>query len=332
VGNIIDPDDDNDGIADISDPYPLNPLNDIEVTIDSINTTVNDVQNKVDNISTQISDINTTILDRILEAEINILDYLDELNASIVDEFQNLLVSITNEVIGMNDSLSNQLTDLLNNMTIDHDALRTWLEIVLSTIDSNLTATTNLATNLRSHDDATGQDHSDIIDLINDLLAGQIESERIDELRNKLVDLAGNLSSHNQSISDDIWGVVNDIDNFEVETERRLDDINNTLNDLSKLNDIITALGALNDLLATMEDDLLESIEDKTKEEEIEERVKFLELLLLLVLILIVVNIILTFIIGTRKNSDKQDITSKQIQNQKIEEDFPPPPPPPEEI
>ena len=82
-----------------------------------------------------------------------------------------------------------------------------------------------------------------------------IKKEKIHELRTFLIDLAGNLSEHNEDIASDIMDVVADIDEFEIETDRQLALINATLEDLEKLEDIIADLEALYQSLDQAEED-----------------------------------------------------------------------------
>jgi hypothetical protein len=215
---------------------------------------------KIDDLSTQLTSVNDSLMGRVTDAETNILSEIAIVDASLSNEIQNALVSITNDIIDMNSSLSDELTTLLNTMTTEHDGLQQWLELVLGLIDSNLTTTndtlhsqldyldqsiTNFYNNLEDdigdvssdlqlHDQTTGQNHSDIIGLLGELLDGQIEKEQIDDLKTRLINLANDLSGHNQTIADDIMDVVNDIDAFEDNINQQLLDINNTLDQLAR--------------------------------------------------------------------------------------------------
>ncbi|TET92030.1 MAG: hypothetical protein E3J35_00050 [Methanomassiliicoccales archaeon] len=352
IGNSADPDDDNDGIPDISDLYPLDPLNNIGAIIDYINNTVNDIRNrvvdiqlnldsmnttltdlqndidylnqtipiKIDALSAQLSGVNDSLTSRVSSAETNILNAIAGLNASLSSDIQNLLVDITNEVGGMNASLSDQLTNLLNSMTTDNDALRTWLEIVLGYIDDNLTATndtlqtqlsnldasmTNFYNSLQSdlasvllalqsHDDSTGENHSDIKDMLNDLLAGGIGIAEIEELKTMLINIATNLSATNQSIANDVLNVANNIDSFQVDTSQRLEDINATLEDLSKLDDILGDLAALDQSLQQAEEQL--GAIEETSDEGVS-RTDMNTILLVVVLILVIISIVMNLVL-----------------------------------
>ncbi len=296
-------------------------LDELKGSIDYLNQTL---PSKIDDLSTQLSGVNDSILSSISDAEINILSDLAGVNTSLSADILNLLTTITDDISGTNASLSDQLTSLLNNMTTDNNALRTWLEMVLDAIDTNLTVTKNTLQNqlsdlnasmntfyndlnngisdislaLQSHDTNTGDNHSDIIGKLNDLLAGGIGAEGIEELKTMLINLAGNLSEHNQSIADDIMDVVADIEDFETQTSQKLDDIDNTLDDLAKLDSILTNLDELDQNLQAAQS----SIDEIPTEKEEEEGFGIVEGLLFVVIVLLVINILVTLTSGRRRN------------------------------
>lgn len=350
IGNTIDPDDDNDGIPDISDPYPLNPLNDIEATIDSINLTVNDIQDNVIDIQLDIDSMNTTIAD--LELDIGYLNQtipkkiddltlqLAGLNESIFSRITDTEVNILDHLQGLNISLADDIQNLLNNMTIDYDSLRNWLEQAIEAVDINLTETNttlhqqlnnlessiatfysslsddidDILTELQMHDQTTGENHSEIIAMLEDL-----RTLKHNDLKTKLVNLAENISKHNQSIADDIWDVINDMDTFEAETNRQLQDINRTLADLAKLEIIVNDLEALDQALDIMEDELQDSLDDISTKDEDGKRFMMIQLLLIIVIILLLVNMIITISSSLRKKHQDQHNTNQKRLEQEEE-------------
>jgi hypothetical protein len=341
IGDNADLDDDNDGILDVDDLEPFNPLNKIESKLDDINYTVNDMQNRINDLSLELAQVNDSILTRIAEAETiildnlgglnetQILDYLQGMNASLFDEIQSLLASITNDIISMNSSLSDELTTLLNTMTTDDDALRAWLEIVLKAIDSNLTAANdtlqsqlldidatintfygnlesdigNISSDLQIHDTSTGQDHSDIIDILNDLSAGGGEID-LEELKTMLTDLANNVSTYNESLAGDIEDIIDDIGEFETLTSQQMAAINSTLDDLAKWEDVLGELQELDEALNEGNQQLQDSIEDIPSEKAEEDKTDMTDTLLLLVLILLIINLLMMILGNRRKNAD----------------------------
>ncbi len=471
IGNRLDDDDDNDGILDDDDPYPLNPLNDITTTIENINDTVNDLQNivldiqtdlscmnttlgqlkggvdylnqtlplKVDDLAAQLTGVNDSILNKVLGTETNILSELADVNTSLATHIQNLLMNLTNNITGMNSSLSNQLTILLNNMTLDHEALRKWLELVLTEIDANLTATnttlhkqlgdlqkttdsyysslrenlTNVFVSLsrlegnlsQQHDTISGaikilndtiidenaltrseilgkingsiallqgldanmtihdSDIKMILDSLDDLvqiehdltrtelmqnlttilsqlrgldgnisshddevkenitvlqgLIDNLETLYISDLSDKLATLKLNLSQHDSNITRDVANIEQSLIDFQDEINDKLSAVNSTLENMAKLNDILTDLQALDQSLQTASDELETSIEEKPSKDFLEERILLVEMLLLIVLCLVVINMILTLIVARRKRSNLDNVTqTKEIESE----------------
>ncbi|UCD92596.1 MAG: hypothetical protein JSV43_01330 [Methanobacteriota archaeon] len=308
-------------------------LIDIQNDLDSMNSTLIDLRNnidylnmtvpaKIDALSLELSAVNTSLTSIVTNAETNILAYIANINASLSSDIQNLLTSITNDVADMNSSLSSQLTNLLNSMTTSNDALRTWLEAVIGQIDANLTTASNTLqtqlTNLdasmtsfynslqgdiagvlvalQSHDTTTGQNHSDIKDALDTLLAGGIGGAEILEVKNMLINLSNDLSDHNQSIADDVMGIVGSIDTFQADTGQRLQDINQTLDELAKLDEILADLDALSQALTS-------GLEQPNEEEM--SKIDMNTILLIVILILVIVSIIANLI--SRRGSAEEE-------------------------
>jgi hypothetical protein len=452
VGNMDDMDDDNDGIPDTSDPFPFNPLNDIETKIDNIqniveNLNITELTDAIDYLNltlpTQVDEL-SQLLENITDLNTtDLLEYIQGMNASLYKEIQNLLTEITsdmndmmarmvllegnlsaqhdainvtisllddlisnehaltrrdimdvlnstilllesldnnmtvhdsdiknilatidslianennltraqlmdnitdildqldvvdqnilNEINDLNTSVSVQLTDLLNNITTNQNALRTWLEIVIPALGDNIMATNStlhkqlddldtlingfyndldsdldgLISDLQTHNSSTGQDHSDIIDLLNGL-ADDVGNIDLDELKAMLLGLAQNLSQHDQAMADDIMGVISDIESFETSSQQKLDDINGTLDELVKLQNILSELEALQASLSEAEQQLQESIDEIPKEEEEKDaELGLVEMLLIIILIMLIVNIILS-LLGSRKKGPSE--------------------------
>jgi hypothetical protein len=339
IGDNADLDDDNDGILDVDDLEPFNPLNEIQSKLDYINNTVNDIQNRINDLSSKLAQVNDSILTRISDAETiilnnlgglndtQILSYLQGMNVSLFDEIQDLLAVITNDIIDMNSSLLDELTTLLNTMTTNDDALRTWLGIVLAAIDSNLTATNdtlqsqlgdldatiitfygnldsdiyNISSDLQTHDTSSGQDHSDIIAILNDISGGSGEID-LEELKTMLTDLAQNVSAYNKSLSGDIEDAIGNIEQFETQTSNQMAAINSTLDDIEKAEVILDNLQALNNTLGTQNQQLQDSIGEIPTEKAEEEKTGMTDTLLLLILILLII-ILLMMILGNRRKN-----------------------------
>ncbi|UCE38150.1 MAG: hypothetical protein JSW00_02625 [Thermoplasmata archaeon] len=329
IGNELDDDDDNDGVPDGIDPYPLNPLNEIQAALDYINTTVEDIQSRAIDLALQLSGVNDSIFGWISGSESNILDELAEINTSLASEIKTQAAGITNDIIGMNSSLSDQLNSLLNNLTTEDGAFRAWLDLVLDTIDKNLTATNDslgaqlsfldtyiagfnislqtelgdILSELQQHDQDTGQDHSEIITKLDDILSGGVGADNLNELKSILTNLSNNVSVHDQSIADDIDEVIGDIEEFELNTSQKMESIDSTLDDLAKLEDILSDLNALNRSLAAAHDQLQESVDEIPAEKGEKEEIGMTEILLIVVIVLLIVNLLVTMMRGKKEGA-----------------------------
>lgn len=339
---------------------------DIQSDLDSMNTSLGDLQDdiadlnqtlplKMDNLASQLADVNNSLLSRISDSEnnilaeiadlndTNILNFLQGMNESLTADISNLLSSITNDIIALDSSLSDKLTGLLDNITTNDDALRTWLEIVLAAIDTNLTDTkstlqdqlndldayvagfndtlrsdiSGISSTLLLHDENTGENHTEIQNMLDNLLddVGAIELE---ELKIMLTNLAENVSLYNESIAQDIEDVVDDIGYFEDEAGQRLNAINDTLDDLAKLDTLLTDLGDLDTDLQTAEDEIQASIDEIPDDKKEEEEFGMAEGLLIVVLVLLIINL-LVMLMGRGKASGAKVESLKEPETQSVE-------------
>jgi hypothetical protein len=135
-------------------------------------------------------------------------------------------------------------------------------------------------------------------------LDGQIEKEQIDDLKTRLINLANDLSSHNQTIADDIMDVVNDIDAFEDNINQQLLDINTSLDQLARLQEILDDLADLDQSLEQAEESIQDSVDDRSTRDEDEEHFFMIELFLIILFILLIANLIATIIMGKRRKGE----------------------------
>jgi predicted GH43/DUF377 family glycosyl hydrolase len=321
--------------------------------LNAINYLNQTLPTKIDDLSNQLTGVNDSLMGMVTDSETNILTELANVDTSLSNEIplsneiQNALVSITNDIIDMNTSISDELTTLLNTMTTEHDSLQQWLELVLDLIDTNLTKTNNtlhsqldyldqsitnfynnleddigdVLSDLLMHDQITGQNHTDIIGLLLDLLDGQIEKEQIEDLKTRLINLANDLSGHNQTIADDIMDVVSDIDAFEDNVNQQLNRINNTLDQLAKLEEILGDLEELDQSLEQTEENIQDSVDERSTRDEDEKRFFMIELFLIILFILLIINLTATILM--RKRKKEEDGPSRAPEREQ-----PPPPPP----
>jgi parallel beta-helix repeat protein len=332
----------NDSLGQISDV-----LDDLNQTSDTINSTLDSLNNQLANVNdslmNQLTAMETNLLNKLVSLnETNILSYLQGMNASLFTEIQSLLVSITDDVIGMNASLSDELTALLNSLTTDNNALRSWLDIVLTEVDSNINGTeivlankiddlnTNMTTfnnnvvsdlasilsSIQLHDNITDDNHTAIVGKLDDLLSGGVGEVDLSDLEGMLTDLAYNLSSSNESIANDLFGIASDISTFETKVSQDLDDIDSALQDLDNIQDVITKLNNLNSNLTTGNDQLEDKIDQIPKEKaEEEEGFGLTQILLILVLVLVLVNLLI-MLMGRKKGGGEEVIPHQREDSQ----------------
>jgi parallel beta-helix repeat protein len=323
-----------------------NSLDQIRDTLDQLNLTSDAMNGTLDSLANQLSAMETNILDKLLSLnETNILSYLQGMNASLFSEIQGLLASITDDIIGMNSSLSDELNTLLGTLTTDNNALRSWLDIILREIDSNLTRAESVLTtkmddlnntmktfndglvvdlgsilsSVQDHDLATGENHTDIVGKLDNLLSGGVGEVDLSELRNMITDLASNLSSSNQSLSGDLLGVADDITSFQDQVAQDLADIDSAIQDIEDVQEVIDKLEDLEANLTLANDQLEEKIDDiPTEKEEEEGGFGMTEILLLVVIVLLII-ILLVTLMG-RKGKSEESI-SKEPESKAMEEE-----------
>jgi hypothetical protein len=381
IGNVVDQDDDGDGVADYADAFPLdgsrwsdpaieslngtlidiqNRVMDIHSDLNNMNTSLGDLRNeinylnetlptKVNDLTIQLSNVNDSILARITDAETTILNdiadlnetsilsYLQGMNASLADDIQNLLSGITNDIIDLNSSLEGRLTGLLENVTLGNTDLKDWLDIVIGAIGTNLTVTndtlqsrlndldtlmtgfysdlysdlSDITSDLRTHDNVTGQNHSDIIEKLNELTGGGTAELDLGELLAMLAALAANVSSFNESIATDMDLAGQKIDSFETNTDEKLTAINNTLSDLTHLENILKDLEILNQSLTSGNQQLKESINEIPTDKQKEEGFGATEGLLIVVVVLLIINL-LVMLAGRKGQAAEKEVLSEE--------------------
>lgn len=291
------------GIMDIQSGLGFMNLSDLLNAISHLNQTLPE---KIDEVTSQLSSLNESLLCRISSAETDIMSGLDHVNTSLSSKIQSMIVNITDEIGELNGSISDELANIFGDLKADNDALSTWLEIVLEALDANMTQTKNtilsqltdlechilnyndsirisledILSELEFHDERTGQNHTEIKNIINDMVVGGIGSTDLEEMKTILFDLAEDIHGNNQSIANDISSVALNIESFEDETSRKLEDINTTLQDLAKLDTIIADLNAM--------DQSLESVENEAKNSKEMQGFNYIVIIIFLTLMLII--------------------------------------------
>jgi parallel beta-helix repeat protein len=323
-----------------------NSLDQIRDALDQLNMTSDAMNSTLDSLASQLTTMETNILDQLQSLnETNILSYLQGMNASLFSEFQNLLASITGDIVGMNVSLSDELNTLLGTLTTDNNALRNWLDIVLTQIDANLTNAesvlagkmdelnntmtlfnndlvtdiSSVLSSVQDHDIATGENHSDIVGKLDDLLSGGVGEVDLSELKDMITNLASNLSSSNQSISSDLLGVADDITSFQDQITQDLAEIETALQDIEDVQAVLDKLDDLETNLTQANDQLEDKIEDIPAAKEEEGGFGLTEILLLVVIVLLIIVLLVTLMgrKGTSKDAIPNETQSKVIEEMK---------------
>jgi hypothetical protein len=318
-------------VSGIKDDLNILNMSDLTNTINSLNATIlsmwSDLGNDMSNLENDLA-----LVDANLAIDISNLD------TSLKNEIQGALTTITNDISTMDQTQMQYLTSILDNVTSgDVDALRTWLEAVLDILEQNLTETNktlheelanldsdlsdyysdilsdigDVLTVLALHDINSGENHSDIKTILNDLLTGGIGTEGFDDLITMLTNLALNLSSVNQSIANDLFDLVDEIETFQDDFEEGLQNISLTLDDMSKLQDILDDLNELDtDLQAAQE-----SIEDIPTEEKDDGGTDLSPVigLLFVVIVLLAINMILSLMGVGKGKSEPETLPDEKL-------------------
>ena len=180
-GNNADPDDDNDGIPDISDPYPF--------------SSVNDLNTKIDNITDTIDRINSSTND-IRERIITVQSDISSMNTSIA-QMQTDIDYLNSTVSGTIGNISDQMTSL--NAT---------LLVRMGNLENNLTGVeANILNELSAVNSSLAGEVRDHISNITDHLTGLNVS-----LASEILDLSDNLTIKDNALRDWLDTVLYEID------------------------------------------------------------------------------------------------------------------------
>ncbi|UCE39493.1 MAG: hypothetical protein JSW00_09830 [Thermoplasmata archaeon] len=320
IGNHADYDDDDDSYLDVNDEFPLNDTEWLDTDHDGVGNNM-DPDDDNDGVP-DISDPNPLSNINDLDAKIDaLLLQISTINASLQSE----ILGAESDILGKIDEIDN--ADILTHLK-----------------ETNVTLYYELQNLLDSITDEVIEINNSLSHQLTALLLNMTDDN--DALRIWLEIILNELNTNLTATNDFLDNQLKDIQ----DSNQRLSIIRNTLDDLLKLDNILSNITLLTQTLQDVNDDLSESIEDKSKEEDIEDRVQFLELLIILVLILGSVNLILSVLVVMLKKSEPKDLalnkgpkegeqtqkkdleTSRETSKSSekiIEEDSPPPPPPP---
>jgi hypothetical protein len=283
---------------------------------------VNRLENLEYNLTTQLSGMNATFMAEL--AEVNLTLYI---------EIQDLLFTLTNDVAEMNSSVASQITNLRADITGDIADFRAWLAMVLDLLDHNIsTANQTLHTHLTDLETMTASFHNSMLCDITNLSAqlttaeGNLSAQNdvtiaeinnaisvlsdlgnssreltLSELRYGLLNLARNISEHDAHVSDNLVSLSDDVAAFEDNVTEKLAEIDANLGNLSKLNDIIADITALDVALSEAENQISRDIQSANNEQMAKLDIQLILLIIIIVLVIVSIGVSLS----RRKKEEK---------------------------
>jgi predicted nucleic acid-binding Zn-ribbon protein len=321
IGDWLDPDDDNDGTADVVEWE------------NSVNARFGNLDNAVSlaltTIRGDLADVKTDLEATMDGMETNIITEIGDLNTALSADIQSGVDNITMDLAGMNASLAADLMAVKDDILADNDALETWLDLVLTALETEMDeanrsmheAMTDLSDNI---DDYYTTLDADMMEVMRQLAASEanlsdenlgladdiavlsqlmqdLNAETLDDLSAKLRDIAGNLSTFDEATAGSLSSLADDIDEFSQQTRSDTDEIDTTLEDLAKLDQLITDLEALNSDLEATE----QSISDDVKTTHDEEMGRSLGNMMLSGVVLVLIIIVILLLIMVRKDRNE---------------------------
>ncbi len=334
----------------------LNDTYDLLQSLDNNMTTHDfDIKGLLTTLSNIVQNENNLTREQLIDNTTAILDALQLIDTDILDTIQ----FVDDDITGMKSSITYQLTDLLYNMTTDHTALRTWLELTLSAIDSNLKVTnqtlhshlTDLANMTTNFNTKIRKDLVEIMNILqsnlenltiigtrmssqnltdkervqNDLsvisdILNSLDTLPLSTLNSKIINLSINVSEYNSTLAARLLDINNDVMDFQNSVDGKVSDISNTLKDSSKLDNIISDLNELDKSLEQAEKELSKDIEKATGEDEAL-KVDLQTVLLILILVLLIIIIILSSM--KKRERGVEQVQEREEKEEKTLEDRP---------
>ncbi|UCE39492.1 MAG: fibronectin type III domain-containing protein [Thermoplasmata archaeon] len=369
IGNRIDDDIDGDTVPNSIDEYPYNENEWIDSDGDGIadNADLDDdndsYDDTIDDFPFNSSEWKDTDCDGIgNNADLDddndgIPDISDMYPFNDANDIEERIDDLSAELTSVNDSLFNRISETEINILNRLDNLN-WSPILNYIEGMNDSLSSEIQDILNSITDDVIELNSSLSDELT-MLLDSLKNDN-DALRAWLELVTNELNSQLTAASDILYNQSNELD----DSDNNIEIINNTLANLTKLDNILSQLLDLDSALKDVNDDLKTKAEDKSKEEEIEDRIRLLEFFIFIVLLLLIVNLVVTSISLLRKKIQKDTKISESynkvepeplesftlasepeepkeiIKENKIKEEeptpqtqstppFPPPPPPP---
>jgi tetrahydromethanopterin S-methyltransferase subunit B len=322
IGDRMDPDDDNDGTDDIVEWQ-----NSVNSQFTSLNGALMQVQsnlrNDLDAVEGNLQDTLDALETTLTDQNGNLMDELGNINADLASDIQSLLDNITADLSEVNASLAAELMAARDDILSDANAMEAWLDIVLQALDDELgSANTTLHENI----DGLGDDlddyyttlSSDLMQVLGQLLAVEgnlsdentdladdiallglltqnLSADNLDALSALLAALAESVAAFDEETAASLSTLRDNVADHRSKTKGETGSLATTLENLSKLNDIINDVDELNSNLDPAKSDLDESVQT-THDDEMSSisgnmLVGILILVVVLILILLVIQV-----------------------------------------
>jgi predicted nucleic acid-binding Zn-ribbon protein len=238
-GNTADTDDDNDGVIDTLDAEPLNPLNGIQGDVDYLNTTLKKVNTDLTKMRTSLASI-----DGNLTTMAGDLDNMETTLTGLLTSVEAQMTALSSDFAGLNDSVRGQLQDLQDQLQEVNDSLHKDITSVATELHSFRTET---ATSLKQIKDMLGKHDKNLTKEISGLnkTLQKLEQTSLDQITTQLdaiEDALAALGINDTALMTKISETKSDIGSFRTQTNGKL---TNITTDLGKLD---TIQSSINDL------------------------------------------------------------------------------------
>jgi predicted nucleic acid-binding Zn-ribbon protein len=239
TGNNKDKDDDNDGILDTFDVEPLNPLNGIQHEIESINSTVKKVNTNLTKMKTDIASMDGNIT--ALSQDFN---DLETTMTALLTSVEAQMTALSSDFAGLNDSVREQLEDLQSQLQDVNASLQKEITSVATELHAFRTAT---ATSLQQIKDMLGKHDKNLTKEISGLnkTLQNLEKTSLEQITaqlDEIQDALAKLGINDTELMTKISEVKSDVGSFRTSTNGKL---TNITTDLGKLD---TIQSSINDL------------------------------------------------------------------------------------
>jgi archaellum component FlaC len=292
IGNSLDEDDNANGIPDDLDLY-FNLSAQLELIDANLSAANQSLQGRIDILDAELAGANRSILEAIAGLRTDFMAELGEVNASLTQGIQDVLDALSTELGGLSTSL---------------DGITSWLQV----IDQNLTETNetlhiHLSDLERMSSDYYMALEADLVNL--SVMLGEVEgnlTEDIDTIgilvqtlmdqslatiMDRIEVLEENLSKVDDELAALLAEIKANLTVFQDEVEMEFEAINETLDQLVKLDNIMSLMGQLKTLVEQAREDL-EAVDETLDDESAKSNLHtaLLIVILILCLIILVVN------------------------------------------